>query len=186
MHTVTGVDANSNPVFREVVSAVNLDGSPIGGNAPTLSDVLLTDSSGALFIARDNGTTIAYRNLNTGAAYTPTGTIQVADTLAAGTDNTGAAQPASGSGIRGWLSAIYLKLLSTLFTLDAPMASLIDSTTTAGYVYFLQALPNTLTSASTGWQICRMQTSNAQVQWPTATGATYTNAGTGYAALSYS
>lgn len=186
MHTVTGVDANSNPVFREVVSAVNLDGSIIGGSAPTLSDVLLTDGAGTLFIARDNGTTLAYWNLNTNAAYTPSGTIQVANTLSMGTDGTGIAQVTGGLGVRGWLSGIYQKLLSTLFTLDAPMASLIDSTTTAGCVYFLQALPNTLTSASTGWQICRMQTSNAQVQWPTATGATYTNAGTGYAALSYS
>lgn len=49
-----------------------------GGSGSLLADVLLTDDSGALFVARDNGTTVSYFNLNTNAAYTPTGTIQAA------------------------------------------------------------------------------------------------------------
>jgi hypothetical protein len=39
-----------------------------------LADVLLTDTTGALFVARDNGTTVTYFNLNTNAVYTPVGT----------------------------------------------------------------------------------------------------------------
>lgn len=49
-----------------------------GGGGSALADVLLTDDTGALFVARDNGTTVSYFNLNTNAVYTPTGTIQAA------------------------------------------------------------------------------------------------------------
>jgi hypothetical protein len=47
-----------------------------GGGGSLLADVLLTDGTGALFVGRDNGTTVSYCNLNTNAVYTPTGTIQ--------------------------------------------------------------------------------------------------------------
>ena len=183
--SVIGVDSSANPFYRDVVSVVNLDGSPVGINAPTLSDVLLTDSTNTLFIARDNGTTLTFWGVATNAAYTPSGLVQVADTIAMGTDNAGVTQLASGTGIRGWLSGIYSKLLNALLMLDAPMASFMDSTTTAGYIYFLQASPGTLQSSATGWQVSRMNTVNAQIQWPSTTGAAYTNAGTGYAALNY-
>ena len=89
---------------------------PVTGSGATLSDVLLTDSTGALFIARDNGIMISYWNLNTNSVYTPTGTIQVADSLAMGTDNTGVSQPSGGLGIRGWLSALWSKVLNMTFT----------------------------------------------------------------------
>ena len=46
-----------------------------GGGGGALADVLLTDSNGALFVSRDDGTTITYFNLNTNAVYTPVGTI---------------------------------------------------------------------------------------------------------------
>ncbi len=46
-----------------------------GGGGGSLADVLLTDTAGALFVARDNGTTVTYFNLNTNAVYTPVGTI---------------------------------------------------------------------------------------------------------------
>ena len=65
------------------------DGAPItdlnplptssgGSGGGSLADVLLTDDSGALFVARDNGTAVTYFNLNTNALYTPIGTIQAA------------------------------------------------------------------------------------------------------------
>ncbi len=46
-----------------------------GGGGSALADVLLTDSNGALFVSRDDGTTVTYFNLNTNAVYTPVGTI---------------------------------------------------------------------------------------------------------------
>ena len=49
-----------------------------GGGGSLLADVLLTDDTGALFVARDNGITVTYFNLNTNAVYTPSGTIQAA------------------------------------------------------------------------------------------------------------
>ncbi len=49
-----------------------------GGGGGSLADVLLTDDTGALFISRDDGTTVTYFNLNTNAVYAPTGTIQAA------------------------------------------------------------------------------------------------------------
>ncbi len=49
-----------------------------GGGGGSLADVLLTDDTGALFVSRDDGTTVTYFNLNTNAVYTPTGTIQAA------------------------------------------------------------------------------------------------------------
>jgi hypothetical protein len=48
------------------------------GGASLLADVLLTDDSGALFVARDDGTAVTFFNLNTNALYTPVGTIQAA------------------------------------------------------------------------------------------------------------
>lgn len=46
-----------------------------GGGGGSLADVLLTDDTGALFVARDDGTTVTFFNLNTNAVYTPSGTI---------------------------------------------------------------------------------------------------------------
>ena len=74
----------------EAVKLNSADGLPIdgtnplpttsggGGGGSALADVLLTDDTGALFVSRDNGTTVTYFNLNTNAVYTPTGTIYAA------------------------------------------------------------------------------------------------------------
>ena len=96
------------PAYIVLNGAAVSSGNPLPtlGSGGSLSDVLLTDSAGALFIARDTGTTITYHNMNTNAAYTPVGTIQVADTLAQGTDNTGVSQLKTGTGVRGWLSTL--------------------------------------------------------------------------------
>jgi hypothetical protein len=70
----------------EAVKLNSADGQPItdlnplptsggGGGGGALADVLLTDDTGALFVSRDDGTTITYFNLNTNAVYTPVGTI---------------------------------------------------------------------------------------------------------------
>lgn len=70
----------------EVVKLNSADGQPItglnplpttggGGGGSALADVLLTDNTGALFVSRDDGTTVTYFNLNTNAVYTPSGTI---------------------------------------------------------------------------------------------------------------
>jgi hypothetical protein len=70
----------------EAVKLNSADGLPIdganplpttggGGGGGALADVLLTDDTGALFVSRDDGTTVTYFNLNTNAVYTPVGTI---------------------------------------------------------------------------------------------------------------
>jgi len=82
-----------------------------GGSGSSLSDVLLTDTTGTLFVARDTGSAITYANVTTGATYTPSGTIQASGT---GVDGTGITQPTGGSGIRGWLSGIYKAITGTL------------------------------------------------------------------------
>ena len=76
--------------IAESVKLNSADGEPItdlnplpttgggGGGGSLLADVLLTDGTGALFVGRDDGTTVTYFNLNTNAVYTPTGTIQAA------------------------------------------------------------------------------------------------------------
>lgn len=81
-----------------------------GGGGSSLSDVLLTDTTGALFIARDTGAAITYASVATGAAYVPVGAVSVADTLAMGTDASAAVQMAGGVGVRGWLSGCATKL----------------------------------------------------------------------------
>ena len=74
----------------EAVKLNSADGLPIdganplpttgggGGGGSALADVLLTDDTGALFVSRDDGTTVTYFNLNTNAVYTPVGTISAA------------------------------------------------------------------------------------------------------------
>ena len=70
----------------EAVKLNSADGQPItdlnplptsggGGGGGALADVLLTDNTGAIFVSRDDGTTVTYFNLNTNAVYTPVGTI---------------------------------------------------------------------------------------------------------------
>jgi hypothetical protein len=67
-------DENGNPI-----NALNpLPTTGGGGGGGALADVLLTDGTGALFVSRDDGTTVTYFNLNTNAVYTPVGTIKAA------------------------------------------------------------------------------------------------------------
>lgn len=135
-HTVTGVDASGNNVYREVVSVVSLTGDSIGGGSggggASLSDLILTDTSGTYFIARDDGSALTYITLS-GAAYTPVGAVSPADkaltnyaletggNLAASATslssidaNIGAAgvtPPAiTGTGVIGWLRGAFEKL----------------------------------------------------------------------------
>ena len=68
-------DENGNPITS--LNPLPTTGGG-GGGGGTLADVLLTDSNGALFVGRDDGTTVTYFNLNTNAVYTPTGTIYAA------------------------------------------------------------------------------------------------------------
>jgi hypothetical protein len=78
-------DENGNPI-----NALNpLPTSGGGGGGGALADVLLTDDTGAIFVSRDDGTTVTYFNLNTNAVYTPVGTILppevvVSDVISAG------------------------------------------------------------------------------------------------------
>lgn len=69
------LDENGNPITA--LNPLPTTGGG-GGGGGSLADVLLTDDTGALFVARDDGTTVTYFNLNTNAVYTPTGTIQAA------------------------------------------------------------------------------------------------------------
>jgi hypothetical protein len=74
--TVTYFNLNTNAVYTPVgtISAP----SSGGGGGSALADVLLTDTTGAIFVSRDNGVTVTYFNLNTNAVYTPVGTISAA------------------------------------------------------------------------------------------------------------
>ena len=74
--TFTYFNLNTNAVYTPSGTIQAAGGG--GGSGSLLADVLLTDDTGALFVARDNGTTVSYFNLNTNAVYTPTGTIQAA------------------------------------------------------------------------------------------------------------
>ena len=65
-------DENGNPI--NALNPLPTTGGG-GGGGGALADVLLTDSNGALFVSRDDGTTVTYFNLNTNAVYTPVGTI---------------------------------------------------------------------------------------------------------------
>ena len=70
-------DVSGNPVAVTDANPLPTSGGG-GGGGSLLSDVLLTDDTGALFVGRDDGTTVTYFNLNTNAVYTPTGTIVAA------------------------------------------------------------------------------------------------------------
>jgi hypothetical protein len=65
-------DENGNPI--NALNPLPTTGGG-GGGGSALADVLLTDGTGALFVSRDDGTTVTYFNLNTNAVYTPVGTI---------------------------------------------------------------------------------------------------------------
>ena len=70
-------DVSGNPVAVTSANPLPTSGGG-GGGGSLLSDVLLTDDTGALFVGRDDGTAVTYFNLNTNAVYTPTGTIVAA------------------------------------------------------------------------------------------------------------
>jgi hypothetical protein len=98
----------------EAVKLNSADGQPItglnplpttgggGGGGSALADVLLTDNTGALFVSRDNGTTVTYFNLNTNAVYTPVGTISAVLGLT-NTQLRATAVPVAVSGVTGEL-----------------------------------------------------------------------------------
>jgi hypothetical protein len=68
-------DENGNPI--NALNPLPTTGGG-GGGGGALADVLLSDDTGALFVSRDDGTTVTYFNLNTNAVYTPVGTISAA------------------------------------------------------------------------------------------------------------
>ena len=68
-------DENGNPI--NALNPLPTTGGG-GGGGGALADVLLSDDTGALFVSRDDGTTVTYFNLNTNSVYTPTGTIYAA------------------------------------------------------------------------------------------------------------
>ena len=86
-------DVSGNPV---AVTSANPLPTSGGGGGSLLSDVLLTDNTGALFVGRDNGATVTYFNLSTNAVYTPTGTIVAAPNTVS-VSNFPATQPVSGT-----------------------------------------------------------------------------------------
>ena len=65
-----------------------------------------------------------------------------------------------------------------------PFASIVDSTTTAGYIYFCDAAPGTATSAAS-WRISRMNTTTGQTMWADGN-ANFDNIADNRASLSYS
>ncbi len=86
-----------------------------------LSDVILTDSTGTFFVGRDTGSAISFATL-AGAAYTPSGAIQPAAT-ATGVPISSATMPTGGSGLIGWLSAIWKAITGTIGTTNCVTAS---------------------------------------------------------------
>ena len=73
--TITYFNLNTNAVYTPVGTIFAPSG---GGGGSALADVLLTDETGAIFVSRDNGTTVTYFNLNTNAVYVPVGVISAA------------------------------------------------------------------------------------------------------------
>lgn len=110
------LDENGNPI--NALNPLPTTGGG-GGGGGSLADVLLTDDTGALFVSRDNGTTVTYFNLNTNAVYTPTGTIQPAGL----TDAQLRLAPVVVSDVTAEVSAQSMVLLLTrmLNYLNAPM-----------------------------------------------------------------
>jgi len=125
----------------EVVYNANASGGGSGGGS-SLADTLLTDTNGVLFVARDTGSAITYARVDTGAAYTPVAPIQVADSLAVGTDNAGVTQPAGGAGLRGWLSGIYGSLASLVSTANGKAARVVIVDPSTGNGSLVQAFHN--------------------------------------------
>lgn len=121
-----------------------------GGGGSSLSDVLLTDSNGILFVGRDSGATtgtiFTYYRLDTQAAYTPVGTIKAAGnnvvTVADGADVTqGAiADAAVAAGAAGTESA---KLRAVSRDIGAVAAAVSDVTVAATSITALNANPST-------------------------------------------
>lgn len=70
-----------------------------------------------------------------------------------------------------------------MLTQDAPMASIIDSTTTVGVVYFCSAVPGSATSAPV-WSISRLTTATGRTQWADGTGE-FTKVADNRASLTY-
>ena len=110
------LDENGNPI--NALNPLPTTGGG-GGGGGSLADVLLTDDTGAIFVSRDNGTTVTYFNLNTNAVYTPTGTIQPAGL----TDAQLRLAPVVVSDVTAEVSAQSMVLLLTrmLNYLNAPM-----------------------------------------------------------------
>ena len=133
IHTVIGTDANGNAVYREVVAAVNLDGSPISsgggssGSGGGVSDTIFKDSTGQIFIYRDTGSgTPVALSIPSWSTYTPVGAVSATSSslsnysletggnleainTAFGTD--GETPPTiTGTGVRGWLRGAFEKL----------------------------------------------------------------------------
>ena len=91
-------DVSGNPVAVTSANPLPTSGGG-GGGGSLLSDVLLTDNTGALFVGRDNGTTVTYFNLNTNAVYTPTGTIVAAPNTVSVTGTVTATNPSVGTNL---------------------------------------------------------------------------------------
>lgn len=91
-------DVSGNPVAVTSANPLPTSGGG-GGSGSLLSDVLLTDNTGALFVGRDNGTTVTYFNLNTNAVYAPTGTIVAAPNTVSVTGTVTATNPSVGTNL---------------------------------------------------------------------------------------
>ena len=68
--------------------------------------------------------------------------------------------------------------------MDFPFASIVDTTTTAGYTYICEAPPGTLTSDA-NWRISRLNQSTGQTEWASGVGS-FTQIADNRASLTYS
>lgn len=103
-------------------------------------------------------------------------TVATQSSLSANASGTPADAAYSGSGSTTIISAlkgIYAAIKGVLVHDDVALASIVDSTTTAGYVYFPEAAPGTAV-ATAAWRISRLNTATGQTTWLNGN-ANYTN-----------
>ena len=160
--------------------------------------VSLLKAATASLVATNATLATDYPNLPNNAAQEQGGNLASIATSAsslaqaqAGTAGTGIAQPTGGSGLLGYVSGLYstLKSMLSIFSLplffnDNALATIIDTSSTPGYVYFCEANPGTSTTTA-GWRISQLNVATGQTLWAGGVG-TFTNIAANRTSLVYS
>ena len=134
--------------------AVNVPAGSSGGGGidpstgrTVIPSVLLTDSSGALFVGRDNGTSFTYFNLNTQSIYTPVGTIMAPGSNGGSGGMNRLVQTVSGNTTAGsTANTDYVYFVTATCTITLPTA--VSNTNRYTFVVFNTGVTLTIAAAS--------------------------------------